>query len=221
MNHYSSPQPSVPHSCAGEIWSGLTQIDQHVHTTLLVHSNSLGSSEEAGSSELVSAHLLGLAGLFDSDECHAVFFSVQGGVIQPAQGEYCSSALPLPVMRDGDWSLVYTSPILRLDEGRVSLALIGETGKMVAVSRERIAHIEVIRESVAEILRSCSPGGVQHQSGGEPPVCSGQRGERRAGVVHGPGMEGEGDSDQGVLVWTPGPDRHSGRGGQDWGGWQP
>ena len=132
----------MPHSCVGEIWSGFTQLDKHVHSTLLVHGNSPGSPGERGSSEEVSAHLLGLEEMFASDQCHAVLFST-GDLVPVYQGVHCHDSLPLPLMGRDAWSLVYTSPLLSTDQGRVGLALLGETSKMVTVSRERIADIQV------------------------------------------------------------------------------
>lgn len=91
---------------------------------------------------MVSTHLLGLDELFDSNQCHAVLFST-GDMVQTYQGVHCNDTLPLPLIGAEAWSLVYTSPLLSLDQGRVGLALLGEITKMVTVSRERIAHIQV------------------------------------------------------------------------------
>ena len=140
INHLS-PQPSVPHSCVGEIWSGWTDVTPHVHATLLVHSNS-PSGSQPGHTELVSAHLLGLEEIFAAAPCHAVIFST--GDLDPTyQGVHCEGTLPLPLMGPDAWSLVYTSPLLIMDRGRVGLALLGETSKMVTVSSQRIADIQV------------------------------------------------------------------------------
>ena len=132
----------MPHSCVGEIWSGFTDVDSHVHATLLVHSNSPGSGGGQGPSELVTAHLLGLEEIFTADQCHAVIFST-GDLVPTYQGVHCDGSLPLPLMGPDAWSLVYTSPLLIMDQGRVGLALLGETSKMVTVSRQRIADIQV------------------------------------------------------------------------------
>ena len=91
---------------------------------------------------MVSTHLLGLDELFDYNQCHAVLFST-GDMVQTYQGVHCNDTLPLPLMGAEAWSLVYTSPLLSLDRGRVGLALMGEITKMVTVSRERIANIQV------------------------------------------------------------------------------
>ena len=158
VNH-TSPQPSVPHSCVGEVWSGFTQIDKHAHSTLLVHSNAQGSPEHF-TSEMISTHLLGLDEVLDAGQCHAVLFAA-GGLDQSLQGVHCNGTLPLPLMGPEAWSLVYTSPLLLMDQGRVGLALLGETDKMVAVSRERIADIQV-RRSIRPHETSAnynSPGG--------------------------------------------------------------
>ena len=165
-SNHLSPQPSVPHSCVGEIWSGFTQVDKHVHSTLLVHGNSPGSPGGRGSSEEVSAHLLGLEEMFASDQCHAVLFST-GDLVPVYQGVHCDGSLPLPLMGRDTWSLVYTSPLLSTDLGRVGLALLGETTKMVTVSRERIADIQVRSIRMYNVCCICcinpvniAPGGV-------------------------------------------------------------
>ena len=152
-------QPSVPHSCVGEIWSGWTDVTPHVHATLLVHSNSPGGSQP-GHTELVSAHLLGLEDIFTSAPCHAVTFST--GDLDPTyQGVHCEGTLPLPLMGPDAWSLVYTSPLLIMDRGRVGLALLGETSKMVTVSSQRIADIQVRGIMFCySPARSQTPGGV-------------------------------------------------------------
>ena len=151
----------MPHSCVGEIWSGFTQIDKYVHTTLLVHSNSLGSPREMGSNEMVSTHLLGLDELFDSNQCHAVLHST-GDLTHTYLGVHCNDTLPLPLMGADAWSLVYTSPLLSMDQGRVGLALLGETTKMVTVSRERIANIQV-----RQIVIYCQQISTRYYSGGD------------------------------------------------------
>ena len=67
----ASCEPSVPHSCIGEIWSGYSHIDQHFFGHLLLHENTgVGSSDQT---DPVSVHLLGLSSMFLTSNCSAVY----------------------------------------------------------------------------------------------------------------------------------------------------
>ena len=67
----ASCEPSVPHSCIGEIWSGYSHIDQHFFGHILLHENTgVGSSDQT---DPVSVHLLGLSSMFLTSNCSAVY----------------------------------------------------------------------------------------------------------------------------------------------------
>ena len=63
-------QPSVPHSCIGEIWSGYTTIHSLFFANILVHEN---AGQDDSQADEVSVHLLGLTGMFDSSNCSFVY----------------------------------------------------------------------------------------------------------------------------------------------------
>ena len=69
----ASCEPSVPHSCIGEVWSGYSLGDKHFFGHILLHENVGGGSVGEGDRDPVSVHLLGLSAMFLSSDCSAVY----------------------------------------------------------------------------------------------------------------------------------------------------
>ena len=69
----ASCEPSVPHSCTGEIWSGYSLVDNHFFGHILLHENIGGGSAGERDGDPVSVHLLGLNAMFLSSNCSAVY----------------------------------------------------------------------------------------------------------------------------------------------------
>ena len=153
----ASCEPSLPHSCIGEVWSGHSLVDNQFFGHLLIHEN---SGEREGDTEPVSVHLLGLKAMFLHSACSVVYTVGQDHQVSLLDS-VCSDSgqeeIWLPVQGEGEWSLVHTSPKLPLLPGNLSLALLGELGKINPLSGVRLASISVGERSVSVGLL-CSPG---------------------------------------------------------------
>ena len=73
----------------------------------------------------------------------------------------CSDSQPaeisLPVQSAGDWSLLHTSPLLNILPGQLSLALLGELGKINPLSGVRLLSMR-LEEAGVRVGLLCSPG---------------------------------------------------------------
>ena len=133
--------PSLPHSCAGEIWSGFSIIAQHYFGVILVAENPL--YEEVGLS------MVGLQS-FSDNVCHLVYTRdlAQAYLL----GDCGSQGVSLPQQTINQFMILYTSSVMEMREGVAKVVLMGELSKIGVVSPSRIEDMAVVGDSITIAL---------------------------------------------------------------------
>ena len=97
----------------------------------MVHEN---SANENNGMEYVTAHMLGLEKIYTENECILAFMRSADLSIkfleETCNEEGIHSLLPIPIQKQNEWNLVFTSPVFNMNDGSLKLALIGEVDKI-------------------------------------------------------------------------------------------
>ena len=137
--------PSLPHSCTGEIWSGFSVINNYHFGVVLVAENF--------KEEFASFRMLGLES-FPDNITHLIS---SNNLSQPYEvRDGMAGGIFLPQQTINEFEIIHISPVIEM-ENTMRFALIGEVGKLGMVSPARIKDLRV-EESVITLVLSGSVG---------------------------------------------------------------
>ena len=119
-------------------------LGEHIWSVVLVQGNTLEYHEGGDTTELISAHMLGI---HQTDDCRVVTMINKAGDLSIHSAEVCSNeSYPIPVHEDErQWNLVFVNPIFYLNN--VKLVLVGEISKINPISRNRISSLSLVDDS--------------------------------------------------------------------------
>ena len=131
--------PSHPHSCAGEIWSGFSVINQMYFGVILVAENTV--------TESASLHMLGLNSF---SACDLVYTRdlAQSYLL----GNCGQQELSLPYQENNQFMVAYTSSVIKVMDGRLKIVMLGEREKICVVSPARIGDLKVEEDNITLVL---------------------------------------------------------------------